>query len=249
MPALDKRKKTMSEKKMSPLSGMSKDVTVLALGVMMAVRLLTGVLAPPSARADDVVTLSVDTEAAYAPSAVDANLPNRDLALFRARRQAAEQAADQFVLRRLIQFADRDKDELVLIVADQLAGEVRENCCRPNGDRLTCTVRLHTVVRLSDFIDAQLTSLQLTRDEVHAGYREEMAPPVPTPLKPGHLLAKAYHLIDRQQTRLAIIYLDNLTRQYPTWRELSEVKAMALHMQNRPAAAVLRKEREVGKEE
>jgi hypothetical protein len=241
----------MSKKKTLPLSGMSKDIAVLALGVMMAVTLWAGVLAPPSARADDVVTLSVATEAAYTPSEVDAILPNRDLALFRARRKAAEQAADQFVLRRLIQFADRDRDELVLLVADQLAGEVRENCCRPNGDHVTCTVRLHAVVRLSDFIDAQLTSLQLTRDEAHAGYREEMAPPVPRTLKPGHLLAKAYHLIDRQQTRLAIIYLDNLTRRYPTWRELYEVKAMALQMQNRPAeaAAVLRKACEVGKKE
>jgi len=71
------------------------------------------------------------------------------------------------------------------------------------------------------------------------------------PLKPGHLLAKAYHLIDHQKTRQAIIYLDNLTRRYPAWRELYEIKAMALQMQNRPAeaAAVLRKACEVGKKE
>ncbi len=230
---------------------MSKDVAVLALVTMMAVTLLTGLLAAPSASADDAVTLSVDTEAPYTPSAADAILPNRELALFRARRQAAEQAAEQFVQRRLIQFADRNRDELVLLVADQLAGEVRENCCRPNGDRVNCTLRLHAVVRLSDFIDAQLTSLQLTRNEAHAGYREEMAPPMPTALKPGHLLATAHHLMDRRQTRQAIIYLDNLTRRYPMWREPYEVKAIALRMQNRPAeaAAVLRKACAVGEKE
>ena len=241
----------MNQKRISPLSGMRKNAAVLALGVMLAAGLLTGVLAPPPASADDAVTLSVDTEAAYTPSTADAILSNRDLALFRARRRAAERAADQFVQRRLIQFVDRDKDELVLLVSDQLEGEVQENCCRPAGDDATCTLRLHTVVRLSDFIDAQLTSLQLTREEDHAGYREEMEPPVPTPLKPGHLLAKAYRLIDRQQPRLAVIYLDNLTFRFPTWREPYEVKAMALHMQNRSAeaAAVLRKACEAGRKE
>ena len=241
----------MSKTILLPLSTRRKDIEALMVRIIMATNLLIGVLAVSTAGADDAVTLSVDTEASYTPSAVGTILSNRDLALFRSRRQAADKAADQFVRRRLIQFADRDKEELVLLVADQLVGKVRENCCRPDEEQVTCMVRLHAVVRLSDFIDAQLASLQLTEDEAHADYREEMEPGAATPLKPGHLLARAYRLIDREEPRIAIIYLDNLIRRYPMWRELYEVKSMALRMQNNPVevTAALRKAYGRGKEE
>lgn len=175
----------MSKTMLLPLSTRRKDIAALMVRIITATDLSIGALAVSTAGADAAVTLSVDTETSYTPSAVDTILSNCDLALFRSRRQAADQVADQFVRRRLIQFADRGRDELMLLIADQLVGKVHENCRRPDDDQVACKVRLHAVVRLSDFIDAQLTSLQLTEDEVHADFREEMEPGVATPPEAG----------------------------------------------------------------
>jgi hypothetical protein len=226
----------MSHKQISPLPrGRRKYVAVLSLWFTMVTTLTFVPLTATSARASDAVTLSVDTEVSYTYFGNDGTASNRDNALFRARLKAADQAADTFARRRLIQFADRDKEELVLLVADQLTGKVRENCRRSNGDQTACKIRLNAVIRLSDFIDAETASLQLRRQEVNANYREKMEPTVASPIKPGHLLAKAFNLIDCGERRQAIIYIDILIRRYPMWRELYEVKSMAMHTQNRPA--------------
>ena len=104
------------------------------------------------------------------------------------------------------------------------------------------------MVRLSDFIDAQLASLRLGAREDEEDYRHEMEPSVPMPLKPGQALAKAYRLIDKKELRMAIIYLDRLADQYPDWWEIYDIKALALRLQDQPARMLeaLRKACELG---
>jgi hypothetical protein len=218
-----------------------------AAGVMTAV-VLMAVFAVRTADADDAVTLSFETEASYTLGPGDSKPLARTLAVFRARRKAAAQAADRFAQRRLIQFVDKDKNELVHLVADRLDSDLLKDQCRANGDRVTCTIRARTVVRLSDFIDAQLASLRLGADEDEAGYRDEMEPEVPVPLRPGHAIAKVYRMIDKQELRMAIIFLDRLAIQYPNWWEIYDLKATALGLQNRPARMLeaLRKACELG---
>jgi tetratricopeptide (TPR) repeat protein len=200
------------------------------------------------AGADDAVTLGFDTRATYAPGPGDSRTEARNLAFFRAKRKAVLMAADRFEHQRLIQFVDRDKNELVHMVADALTPESLEDTCRDVHDGAVCTVRLHTVVRLSDFIDAQLASLRLGADEDTADYRHEMEPSVPVPLRPGKALAKAYRLIHKNELRMAIIYLDRLADQYPNWWEIYEIKALALRLQDQPARMLeaLRKACELG---
>ena len=120
--------------------------------------------------------------------------------------------------------------------------------CRKSDGGTVCTVRVHTVVRLSDFIDAQLASLRLGAREDEEDYRHEMEPSVPVPLKPGRALAKAYRLIDKKELRMAIIYLDRLADQYPDWWEIYDIKALALRLQDQPARMLeaLRKACELG---
>jgi len=215
---------------------------------VVAALIATGVLAVRTADADDAVTLSFETEASYTLGPGDSKPLARALAVFRAKRKAAGQAADRFAQQRLIQFVDKDKNELVHLVADRLDSDLLQNQCRTRGDTITCTVRARTVVRLSDFIDAQLTSLRLGADEDEAGYRDEMEPEVPVPLRPGQVIAKVHRLIDKQELRMAIIYLDRLALQYPNWWEIYDLKAKALGLQNRRARMLeaLRKACELG---
>jgi hypothetical protein len=209
---------------------------VLLIWLMVTPHLVAAAAPEPRIQARDKVTLSIETEAAYTPSAADDTSCDHDLALFRTRREAAAQAADYFAKHRLIQFTDRNKTVLVLLVADELTGKESERCRRTNEGQTTCTIRLHTVVRLSDFIDAQLASQELAREELRADFREKMEPAVSTPLKPGHLLARALQLIDQGEPRMAILYLDKLTRHYPKWGELQDLKSMAMRLQNHGAA-------------
>ena len=202
-----------------------------------AVLLLVAVPAG-SARADDPVSFSVDTKGSYTLGPGDSESLARRLAWFRAKRLAAGQAAERFERRRLIQFMDRDKNELVALVADSLNATERKDRCRPDGrsGSTTCIVRARVVVRLSDFIDAQLVSLELSRIEDRENYHDELEPQIQDPFEPGQALAKAYRLIDKHEPRMAVIFLDSLTRRFPNWWEAYEIKAMALRLQNQVAA-------------
>ena len=192
-------------------------------------------LEPVSARSsgfDDSITLSVETEGSYTLGPGDSKPLARKLALFRATRKAAEQAADGFAQRKLIQFVDKDKDELIALVTEVLNSKQLWEHWQPEGTAPVYTVRLHVTVTLPDFIDAQLTSIRLARQVDSQGYRDEMEPPLPESLKPGVALAKAYWLIHEHELRRAIIYLDRVTHHYPNWREAYEIKAAALGLQN-----------------
>ncbi|MEJ2038309.1 MAG: hypothetical protein P8X55_05170 [Desulfosarcinaceae bacterium] len=199
---------------------------------MLALLLLPGVPGRSTAFADDAVTFTLETQASYLLGPGDSKALARKLALFRAKRKAAEQAADTFADRRLIQFIDRDKTELVLLTTDSLHSEVLQAQFSESDQQTVFRVRLKTTVKLSDFIDAQLTSLRLGAKEAGEDYHDEMEPRIPAHLNPGHSLARAYRLFDKQEWRPAIIYLDRLASQYPHWREVDEIKAIARRCQN-----------------
>ncbi len=234
----------MTRRSVISASGLTPPMVLFLLAVIA----LTGAPAVESAAADDAVTLGFETRSSYMSGPADSHPGARRLALFRAKRQAVFLAADRFERQKLIQFVDRDKNELVHLVADTLSPVVLSDQCRKSDGESVCTVRVHTVVRLSDFIDAQLASLRLGAHEDEEDYRHEMEPSVPAPLNPGRALAKAYRLIDKKELRMAIIYLDRLADQYPNWWEVYDIKALALQLQDQPARMLeaLRKACELG---
>jgi hypothetical protein len=225
-------------------SGYTSPMVILVL-VTLA---FMGAPAAGASEKDDAVTLGFETRASYTLVPGDSRPAARSQAIFRARRKAAFLAADRFEQQRLIQFVDKDRKEIVHLVADALTSELLEDQCRKAEERTVCTVRVRTVVRLSDFVDARLTSLRLGSVEDEAGYRDEMEPSVPEPVRPGQALAKAYRLIDKKELRMAIIYLDRLAEHYPNWWEIYDIKAMALRLQDQPARMLeaLRKACELG---
>jgi tetratricopeptide (TPR) repeat protein len=234
----------MTRRSVISASGLTPPMVLFLLAVIA----LTGAPAIERAEADDAVTLGFETRSSYEPGPAGSHPGARSLALFRAKRKAVFLAADRFERQRLIQFVDRDKNELVHLVADALSPVVLSDQCRKSDGGSVCTVRVHTVVRLSDFIDAQLASLRLGTHEDEEDYRHEMEPSVPVPLNPGRALAKAYRLIDKKELRMAIIYLDRLADQYSDWWEIYDIKALALQLQDQPERMLeaLRKACELG---
>lgn len=200
--------------------------------VIIGMILLMGACAALRVSADDAVTLTIASEGSYSLDAENSKQYAREMAKFYAVREATEKAADQFENRGLIQFVDRDKNELINLVADSLRTALLEDRCIENGDVVTCRVQARTVVTLSDFIQAQLASLRLSAQEKRENYRHEMEPQVPSHLKPGLALAKAYRLIGKHELRMAIIYLDRLADVYPSWWEIYHLKAIAFRNNN-----------------
>lgn len=206
----------------------------LTAWTLMTLFCLANPLAAGNAWSDDAVTLEIQSKAAYTLGPGDSKKLAHRLALFRAKVKAAWRAADRFEKRKLIQFVDRDKSELVDLVADRLRAEGVQDRYQIEGRTTTCSVETRTTVQLSDFIEAQLTSLRMGRQEDEDSYQHEMAPPVPSPLNPGRALAKVYRLMDKHELRMAIIYLNRLAEGYPNWGEIYELKAAAFRQQHQP---------------
>ena len=179
----------------------------------------------------DCTSLTLTTEGVYAPGQGDSAPLTRLLALYRAKVAAAEQAADRFADRRIIQFATHDRNELVNLVADNLKPEVLVDRWETTDKKKSYKVRLRVEVKLSDFIDAQLENLKLSSRESRDNYMQEMEPYLPEPLMPGHALAKAHRLIRARELRMAVIYLDRVIARYPNWQEAAELKTLALQRQ------------------
>jgi hypothetical protein len=169
----------------------------MTAGTVLVVGLFIVTAAAKASAADDITRFGIVTQASYTLAPGDTKPLARKLALFRAKRKAANQAADRFTERGVIQFVDRDKNELVSLVADRLDAEILQYRCETDGPAVTCNVRVHPVAKLSDFINAQLASLRLGAQE-EADFREEMEPEVVAPFRPGQALAKAYRLIHKK---------------------------------------------------
>ncbi len=183
------------------------------------------------AGAEGNVSLTYKIEASYTMGPGDSKALAHKLALFRAKRKAADQAARDFERQKLIQFKNGDHDELVALVAEKLTFSFIFDKWKSNDEHRTYSVDIQTEVKLSDFIDAQLDILKLQHKKSTDNFREEMEPAPTELLKPGRALARAYWLMRTDELRMAIIYIDGLIRQYPNWQEAYDIKKMAQKQQ------------------
>lgn len=218
-----------------PLSLVPKNIFLtcsIVAGLLVLVCL--GTAQAGSTTRDTAVRINCQTSGAYTLGKGDSKSLARSIASFRALVKAASQAADQFEAKQWIQFKDRDKQELIYLVADQLAPTLLQNQWQNTKGKTFYTARIKTTVGLSDFIRAQLQSLELSAAEGNEAYREEMEPDVPPLDHPGQALARARRLIEKNELRMAIIYLDRLQQNYPNGYEIYETKAAVMRLENHP---------------
>ncbi len=218
------------------------------INIMLATAFLFGLFWAEAADADDAVTTTLKAASFYVLGPGDSTETARKLAVFRAKREAAGKAADQFARNKLIQFENGDRDELVALVAESINHTLLSEKWRKQQLQKAFLVKLKAVAHLSDFIEAQLVILSLARKYTKKNFRDEMEPPLPEFSRPGLSLANAFWLIRKDEPRMAILHLDGLIRQYPNWGEPYEVKAAALSLQHEPGLRreVLRRACELG---
>lgn len=112
-----------------PSTNRKNSLVMLTIGTMVVVGILIVFAAAKAAAADNITSLGIEAQGSPTLAPGDSKPLARKLALFRAKRKAADKAADRFTERSVIQFVDRDKNELVSLVADGLYAEILQDRC------------------------------------------------------------------------------------------------------------------------
>jgi hypothetical protein len=163
----------------------------------------------------------------YRMRAGDTKAVCEHLALFQAKRTVVEAAETYFSRRERINFLGKKRDEVINYTADRVAFNVLQESWSDKDSPGTYRVRLKIWEQPSDFIEAEIESLHLEKEESDESLRKEMEPSISALSLPGQDIAAAYRRIRKGALRPAIIYLDRLQRKYPNWTDIYEVKALA----------------------
>ncbi len=161
--------------------------------------------------------VEVETESAYQMRGGDSKELAKTLALFEAKRVAVDIAGRYLSRKSLIEFYERKREEIYNLAADIIELRILEEKWIPIAEGLRVFVRIKSYVHPSDFITAELTNLQLEKDEARKSFREEMEPQIIKTTDPGFDLAKAYRFMRLGKWRVSVIYLDRLEKKYPNW--------------------------------
>ena len=184
---------------------------------------------------DDGGTLT--TSFTYHAGTTDTPETARGLAIFGAKLAAAEQAAAALARKGLRRDDGERRMEILCLVADAASATIiDESVSGSDGGAFTLTVQSH--ITLADFVRAGIADAAFDREERHLSWQQEMEPTLPPDPAPGQALARVYRYIRRHHWRMAVIYLDHLSRQYPYWADPLLAKATAFQAMHETARAV-----------
>ena len=185
---------------------------------------------PVPALAADQGGFQTTTEGSYTMQAGDSRELSKTLALFQAKRTGVE-AAEKFYSRRdLISLYGKNREEIISTAADRVDFKILQDKWNDSGSSVTYQVRIRVVVQPSDFIEAEIETLQQEKKESADSLRKEMEPEIAAGSQPGYDIAGAHRRIRKGKLRPAIIYLDRLQSKYPNWSEIYELKALAFEL-------------------
>lgn len=169
-------------------------------------------------------TVTVQTEFVYQAGENDSKEISRALALFGARRAAIALAAETLTQQGLLKNYQEQTEEIYCLAADNI--EVRIARERYTQTDRRFAVAIEAVVDLADFMEADNQNQSLVDEEDAFPWREEMEQSVSRAVDPGRELSRAHRYLRRDETRIAIIYLDHLSKKYPNWSDVYYLRAL-----------------------
>jgi hypothetical protein len=178
--------------------------------------------------------VEVESAATYLMAKGESRELARQVALFEARRKAVTLGAKYLSGKGFVDLIESKRQEILCLAAGQIETNVLEEKWVPSNGHLEYMVRIHAIIRDSDFIRAENDNRLMEKEDQAEPFSEKMEPKIRQEYAPGLELAKAYRLLRRRQWRAAIIYLDRLELKYPNWADLSMVKAMGYHAMREP---------------
>jgi len=179
-------------------------------------------------------TVEVETTGTYTTTAGGPKELARQVAIFEARKRAVTLGAKYLTGKGFVDPHESKRQEILCLAAGHIEAKVLEEKWNSSNDHLQCTVRIHGIIRDSDFVWAERENRLLEKEDQAETFSEEMEPKIIKEVHPGIEIAKAYRLLRTRQFRAVVIYVDRLELKYPNWADLSMVKAMAYHGMREP---------------
>ena len=200
--------------------------------LMMVMLVFFSINAVASALEDDIIEL--EAEGSYR---FEAGYPvglAKEVAFFTAKRKAVELAGRYFSRNSLVNIYEQEKDEIYSLAAREIQAAIMEEKRETVGATSTYQLRIKARIKPSDFIKAEMEDSRQEDEEATASYREEMGQYVSSETDPGRDIAKAYRLLREKKWRIAMIYLNHLTRKYPNWDSVYMAKAITHYILHEP---------------
>jgi hypothetical protein len=176
----------------------------------------------------------VETEGSYQFAAGSRPDLAKQVAFFKAKRNAVELAARYLSRASRIRIYELKKDEIYSLTARQIRAKILEEKRQRVKTVSTYRIRIRAQVKASDFIKAEMADSKLEKNEEKESFQEEMEQQVSPEIDPGKDIAKAYRLLREKKWRIAMIYLNHLRQKYPNWDSIYMVKAIAHYVLHEP---------------
>ncbi|MEJ2727197.1 MAG: hypothetical protein P8185_01585 [Deltaproteobacteria bacterium] len=177
----------------------------------------------------------VETEGSYQYATGSPPVLAKAVALFNAKRKAVELAGRYLSRNSRIPTYELKKDEIYCLAAREIRAEILKEKQERGKTISTYRIRIRARVKASDFIKAEMEDIKLEKNEEKESFQEEMEQHISPEIDPGKDIAKAYRLLREKKWRIAMIYLNHLSKKYPNWDSIYMIKAITHYVLHEPA--------------
>jgi hypothetical protein len=202
---------------------------IIILGALLLFFPINGVA---SAAEDDI--FEIETGGSYRMEAGASVELAKKIALFTAKRKAADLAGRYLSRKSLIKVYELNREEIYSLAAREIEAKILKENRQTVGKISTYHVRIRATVQASDFIKAEMADTKQQKKEAKESYREEMEQPVSAVIDPGKDISKVYRLLREKKWRIALIYLNHLEKKYPNWDSIYVAKALNHYILHEP---------------
>ena len=183
---------------------------------------------------DEVI--EVDIEGRYLMVAGVSVQLAKEMAFYIAKKKAVDSAGRYLSHKSLIESYELNRDEIYSLAANEIEAEILDQKHLTVGNTSSYIVRIRARVQASDFVKASLKDAKENKKEAKASYQEEMEQHVSAEIDPGIDISHAYRLLRERKWRIAMIYLNHLTKKYPSLAEIHMAKALVYFIHHDPAS-------------
>jgi len=182
----------------------------------------------------DAESIVIVTDYSYRIGVNDSQEKYKALALFGAKYKAVILSAKYLAHKGLLADYGKKGKEIYCLATKEISANLVESKIIKSTN--SYYVKLQTKAKSVDFIKAEITNLELEKEEINFSWQEELGQYVFKIIDPALELSRAYRYLRKGYSRIAVIYLDHLGSKYPNWAEMYHVKAMGLYSENKMEA-------------
>ncbi len=164
------------------------------------------------------------TDFTYRAGDKDSPEKSKALAFFGAKKKAVVMAAKSLMQKDLLENYGKQQEEIFCLATNNISARIIQETYAEKEKQYF--VKIKAEVDIADFIEAEIENQAFEKEESDFSWKEEMEQHISKSIDPGRELSRAYRYIRKDQTRIAIIYLDHLVKKYSNWSDVYYLRAM-----------------------